>query len=37
MRRIDENRVVDSHGQFDGAQATDLIGDWWSARIKAFV
>jgi len=37
MLRIDENRVVDSQGEFDGTQATDLAGDWWSAQIKAFV
>lgn len=37
MLRIDEHSVVDSHGEFDGTQATDLAGDWWSARIRAFV
>ena len=37
MLRIDENSVVDSRGEFDGTQATDLVGDWWSARIRAFV
>ena len=37
MLRIDEHNIVDSHGEFDGTQATDLVGDWWSARIKAAV
>ena len=37
MLRLDEHRIVDSHGEFDGTLATDLAGDWWSARIKAFV
>jgi len=37
MIRIDVHSVVDSQGEFDGTQATDLVGDWWSARIKAFV
>ena len=35
--RIDKHSVVDSQGEFDGTQATDLAGDWWSERIKAFV
>ncbi len=37
MLRIDEHSVVDSQGEFDGTHATDLVGDWWSARIKVFV
>jgi len=37
MLRIDGSSVVDSHGEFDGTQAADLVGDWWSARIKVFV
>ena len=37
MLRIDENCIVDSQGEFDGIQAVDLAGDWWSAQIKTFV
>jgi len=37
MLRIDGHSVVDSHGEFGGTQAADLVGDWWSVRIKAFV
>ena len=37
MLRIDEHSVVDSHGEFDGIEATDLVGDWWSAQIKSFI
>ena len=34
MLRVDENGLVDSQGEFDGTQATDLVGDWWTPQIK---
>ena len=34
MLRIDEHGVVDSLGEFDCIQATDLVGDWWTPQIK---
>jgi len=37
MLRIDERSVVDLPSEFDDIQATVLVGDWWSARIKASV
>ncbi|MDA0992532.1 MAG: hypothetical protein O3A13_02735 [Proteobacteria bacterium] len=37
MLRIDEHSVIDSAGEFADFQAVDLVGDWWSAQIKAFV
>ena len=37
MLRIDERSIVDSPGEFDNLQAAVLVGDWWSARIKASV
>ena len=37
MLRIDEHSVIDSAGEFADVQAADLVGDWWSAQIKAFV
>ena len=37
MLRIDERSVIDSVGEFADFQAVDLVGDWWSAPIKAFV
>jgi hypothetical protein len=35
MLRIDEHGVVDSPEQFDCTRATDLVGDWWTPRIKS--
>jgi hypothetical protein len=34
MLRIDYHGLVDSHGEFDGIPATDLVGDWWTPQIK---
>ena len=34
MIRIDEHGLVDWPGEFDGIQATDLAGDWWTPQIK---
>ncbi len=34
MVRIDDHGLVDSHGEFDGIPATDLVGDWWTPQIK---
>jgi hypothetical protein len=34
MLRIDEHGVVDSPGEFDGIQASDLVGDWLTPQIK---
>jgi len=34
MLRIDGHGLVDSHGEFGGTQATDLIGDWYRPQIK---
>jgi len=34
MLRIDDHGLVDSPGEFDGIQATDLVGDWWTPQIK---
>ena len=34
MLRIDEHGVIDSPGESDGIQATDLVGDWWMPQIK---
>ncbi len=35
MLRIDEYGVVDSPEQFDSTRAIDLVGDWWTPRIKS--
>jgi len=35
MLRIDEHGVVDSRGAFDSSQAGDLVGDWWTPRIRS--
>jgi len=32
--RIDDHGNVDSPGEFDSIQATDLVGDWWTPQIK---
>ncbi len=34
MLRIDDHGLVDSHGEFNGTQATDLVGDWYIPQIK---
>ncbi len=34
MLRIDDHGLVDSHGELNGTQATDLVGDWYAPRIK---
>ena len=34
MLRINEHGLVDSPEEFDGVQATDLVGDWWTPQIK---
>jgi len=34
MLRIDGHGLVDSHGEFGGTQATDLLGDWYRPQIK---
>jgi hypothetical protein len=34
MVRIDDHGLVDSPGEFDGIQAADLVGDWWTPQIK---
>jgi len=34
MLRIDDHGLVDSHGEFDGIQASKLAGDWWTPQIK---
>ncbi len=34
MLRIDEHGLVDSPGEFDDIQATNLVGDWWTPQIK---
>ncbi len=34
MLRIDEHGLVDSPEEFDGTQATDLVGEWWATQIK---
>jgi len=34
MLRIDGHGLIDSHGEFGGTQATDLIGDWYRPQIK---
>ena len=34
MLRIDDHGLVDSLGEFEGTQATDLAGDWWTPQIK---
>ena len=35
MLRIDEHGVVDSPEQFDSTRAINLVGDWWTPRIKS--
>jgi hypothetical protein len=37
MLRLDEHGVINSPAEFDDIRAADLVGDWWSARIKACV
>ena len=34
MLRIDDHGLIDSHGEFNGAQATKLVGDWYTPKIK---
>jgi hypothetical protein len=34
MLRIDELGLFDWPKEFDGTQATELIGDWWATQIK---
>ena len=34
MLRIDSHGLVDSCGEFNGTQATDLFGDWYTPQIK---
>jgi hypothetical protein len=34
MLRIDDHGLVNSHGDFDGIPAADLIGDWYTPQIK---
>ena len=34
MLRIDDHGLVDSHGEFNGTQATKLVGDWYTPKIK---
>ncbi len=34
MLRINDHGFVDSPEEFDGFQATDLVGDWWTPKIK---
>jgi hypothetical protein len=34
MLRIDNHGLVDSCGEFNGTQATDLVGDWYTPQIK---
>jgi hypothetical protein len=33
MLRIDDHGLVDSHGEFNGTQAVDLNGDWYTPQI----
>jgi hypothetical protein len=37
MLRIDDHGLVDSHGEFNGTQATKLVGDWYTPKIKPTV
>ena len=37
MLRLDEHGVINSPSEFDDVLAADLVGDWWSAQIKACV
>ncbi|MFT5419175.1 MAG: hypothetical protein ACI915_005536 [Gammaproteobacteria bacterium] len=37
MLRLDEHGVINSPAEFDDIRAADLVGDWWSAQIKACV
>ena len=32
--RLNDHGLVDFPGAFDSVQATDLVGDWWTPRIK---
>jgi len=34
MLRIGDHGLVDSHGEFDGIPAIDLVGDWLTPQIK---
>ncbi len=34
MLRIDDHGLVDSHGEFNGTQATKLVGDWYTPQIR---
>ena len=34
MLRIDNHGLVDSPGEFDCIQATNLVGDWWTPQIQ---
>ena len=34
MVRINDHGLVNSHGEFDGIPAADLVGDWWKPQIK---